>query len=144
MKTRTIAITSILVVGALGAILLNMDYSNIDNPKPGEVSGQERLLSPQAFAEVLATDQDRTLVDVRTPAEYAAGHIAGASNIDFYEADFLEQFQSFDQDQPLAIYCRSGSRSGQALQALQAAGFSDVVDLSGGIMAWENAGGEVE
>ena len=144
MKTNAIVAAVMLAVGVLGVMVIRMNSVTPPSSPNNERGTIQSSLTPQAFAEVLITDQDRTLVDVRTPAEYAAGHIAGASNIDFYEADFLEQFQDFDQDQPLAIYCRSGGRSGQALQALQAAGFSDVVDLSGGIMAWENAGQEVE
>ena len=75
------------------------------------------------------------LIDVRTPEEYADGHIEGAKNFDFYAEDFLFQFQEFDKEQPLYIYCRSGNRSGKASKKLSEMGFR-VIDLEGGYVAW--------
>lgn len=138
MKNSPVLIFVFLGILLVGGILFVMNQKTPDTEQPGAT------IAVADFAAVLASEPSRTLVDVRTPAEYAAGHIAGATNIDFYEADFQEQFASFDRSQPLAIYCRSGGRSGQALAVLQGMGFVDVIDLDGGIMAWENAGGEVE
>ena len=75
----------------------------------------------------------RTVVDVRTPAEYAAGHIAGAQNIDVQAADFGARIAALDKKAPYLVYCRSGSRSGIAAATMAAAGFTDIVD--GGAMA---------
>ena len=75
----------------------------------------------------------RTVIDVRTPAEYAAGHIAGARNIDVEAADFGSKIASLDKKAPYLVYCHSGRRSGIAAGQMAAAGFTDIVD--GGAMA---------
>jgi phage shock protein E len=75
----------------------------------------------------------RTVVDVRTPAEYAAGHIAGARNIDVEASDFASQIAKLDKKAPYLVYCRSGRRSAIAASQMASAGFTDIVD--GGAMA---------
>jgi rhodanese-related sulfurtransferase len=73
------------------------------------------------------------VIDVRTPAEYAAGHIAGAQNIDVEAADFGTKIAALDKKAPYLVYCHSGRRSGIASTQMAAAGFTDIVD--GGAMA---------
>ena len=75
----------------------------------------------------------RTVIDVRTPAEYAAGHIAGARNIDVEGADFASAIAALDKGAAYLVYCHSGRRSAMAAEQLAAAGFTDIVD--GGAMA---------
>ena len=65
------------------------------------------------------------LLDVRTPEEFAAGHLAGAENIDFYAADFADQIDALDQGEQYVVYCRSGNRSGQATALMAADGIRD-------------------
>ena len=80
------------------------------------------------------------LVDVRTEAEVAEGMIARAKHIDFYGPNFLSEMEALGKNKPLYIYCRSGGRSGQALDMLKAAGFTRVHHLEGGFMAWKASG----
>jgi phage shock protein E len=75
----------------------------------------------------------RVVVDVRTPSEYAAGHIAGARNIDVEAGDFAANISSLDKKASYLVYCRSGRRSALAADQMAAAGFTDIVD--GGAMA---------
>ena len=75
----------------------------------------------------------RVVIDVRTPAEYAAGHIAGAQNIDVEAADFAAKIASLDKKASYLVYCRSGRRSAIAADTMAKAGFTDIVD--GGAMA---------
>ncbi len=81
------------------------------------------------------------VLDVRTPAEYASGHLPQATNIDIEGADFANKIAELDKNATYAVYCHSGSRSGSALDQMTAAGFSHVYDLAGGIGAWQNMGG---
>ena len=84
------------------------------------------------------------VVDVRTPGEYSEGHLGGAVNIDWLAGGFGERAaKELDKSKPVAIYCRSGKRGGQAAQKLAEEGY-EVVNLEGGIMAWESAGKAVE
>ena len=84
------------------------------------------------------------LVDVRTPAEYATGHIPNAQNIDFLDAEFEMNIQSLDKSKPVIIYCQRGSRSAKCASKLIANGFVKVYDLDGGFAQWEYSGLEVE
>ena len=80
------------------------------------------------------------LIDVRTPGEYAAGHIPGNTNLDWTSPAHEELFATLDPSRPVLLYCRSGGRSGQAMEYLKGKGFKDVRHLQGGILAWERAG----
>lgn len=99
-------------------------------------------LAPAEFA-AAAKLPDTVLLDVRTPAEFASGHLPGAVNVDIKSADFGQQIMALDQAKSYAVYCRSGNRSKAAVTAMQQAGFTKLFDLSGGITAWQSAGGEV-
>ena len=88
------------------------------------------------FAEVM-TRNDVLLIDVRTPNEYAEGHLAGAENIDVKAADFAERIK--DIKGTVAVYCRSGKRSLMAAEQLVKRGCT-VYNLDGGILAWQKAG----
>jgi len=81
------------------------------------------------------------LLDVRTPAEYAGGHLPAAQNIDIEGADFGARIAALDKTATYAVYCHSGNRSGTALEQMGAAGFTHIYDLAGGIGAWQDMGG---
>jgi len=81
-----------------------------------------------------------TVIDVRTPEEFADGHLDGATLIDFYDADFAEQIAELPADQEYLVYCRSGNRSGQAVQIMEGLGFDQVYDLDGGVVDYAAQG----
>lgn len=84
--------------------------------------------------------QGALLIDVRTPGEFVQGHAPGATLIP------LDQLQQRlgelrgAHDQPIALICRSGNRSGQAQVILEKAGFTKAVNVEGGMIAWARAG----
>lgn len=80
------------------------------------------------------------LVDVRTPGEFAKGHIAGSINNDWLEDGFLQRAGSLDKSRPVLLYCAAGGRSEEALAAMKEAGFTDVVDLREGFNGWKREG----
>lgn len=82
------------------------------------------------------------LLDVRTPAEYAAGHLDGADNLDVMAPDFAARIDTLDREQTYYLYCRSGSRSGQAARRMKEMGFEDVHNV-GGFEALAAAGAPV-
>jgi len=86
------------------------------------------------------TEPDVIILDVRTPEEFASGHIEGALNIDFNGGDFANEITRLNPSENYAIYCRSGSRSGQAASIMHKAGFHDVSNLNGGVIDWTDAG----
>lgn len=72
-----------------------------------------------------------TVVDVRTPAEYAAGHLDGAVNLDVSAAGFETELEALDPTADYVIYCRSGNRSSRAVALMEQAGFTSVRDAGG-------------
>lgn len=79
-------------------------------------------------------------LDVRTPGEYAEGHLQGAQLIDFQSGNFENEIATLDKNATYAVYCRSGNRSGQAVKVMQEAGFTNVFNMNGGVIDWANAG----
>jgi rhodanese-related sulfurtransferase len=81
------------------------------------------------------------LIDVRVGHEWEAGHIAGAAHLPLEELP--ERAAELDRERPVILYCRGGTRSTMATEALTAAGF-DAVKLSEGIVGWDEAGLELD
>ncbi len=98
------------------------------------------VLPPKEFAQKFGAEPKPQLIDVRTPDEFAAGHIEGAANIDWYAPDFEKQAAQLDKRKPVYVYCKVGGRSGQAAQKLTHMGYT-VFDLQGGFMKWEAVNG---
>lgn len=102
--------------------------------KPQE-NDKIKILNATEYKTAIASDVQ--LVDVRTPQEYADGFIKDAKNINIYDADFDTKIQKLDKTKPVYVYCKSGGRSQQAAQKMTELGFTEVIDLQGGYMAWE-------
>ena len=92
----------------------------------------------------LINREDALVVDVRDPGEYAAGHILGAKNVPLARIDERAADLGKRKDRPLILYCDTANRSGKAISALKKQGFTRVVNLSGGLGAWQQAGLPVE
>ncbi len=100
-----------------------------------------RLANPADAAELLTAEaEELVLIDVRTPEEFDEAHLDGALLIDFYSDDFVDTLAELDRNQRYVIYCRSGNRSGQTRDIMADLGFTDVVDIDGGIVAWQSEG----
>ncbi len=100
-----------------------------------------RLVSAEDAAGIIASPpEDLVILDVRTPEEFAEGHIEGAIMLDFYRDDFADELAKLDPSVPYVLYCRSGNRSGQTISLMEGLGFADVADVDGGIGGWLGAG----
>lgn len=99
--------------------------------------GQNRFrsLDVERFARVIEREEVQ-LVDVRTPEEYAEGHIEGAVNMDVKGDAFDAQLSTLDPKRPVALYCRGGRRSKVAAERAAKAGFK-VFELDKGYLSWE-------
>jgi rhodanese-related sulfurtransferase len=98
-----------------------------------------KTVNVEEFAEKMA-QQDVRFIDVRTPKEYAEGHLQGARNV-VWGDDFEKQWKAagIKKQFTVAVYCRGGRRSKAAAKELVKMGYK-VIDLDGGIMAWQKAG----
>ena len=118
-KLLVIVLTLIGLTGCMNA--QNKNYVNMD---------------VENFSHYLSNDSVQ-LVDVRTPEEFAEGHIAGSININVFDSDFIDEAEkALDKSKPVAVYCRSGKRSADAARELTENGFN-VTNLEGGILAWK-------
>lgn len=100
-------------------------------------------LSPSQFKTMLDEHQvaaDVVLLDIRTPKEFADGHIQGAVMIDYYASDFVDRLKTLDLQKTYLIYCRSGNRTGRSLAIFEKLGFSRVYHLETGIIGWAQKG----
>ncbi len=117
-----------------------------DQAAKAEMSDNATAASP--VTEVSARDADQLLssepalvvLDVRTPAEFAEGHIDGAINVDFNADDFAENLAKLDGSQRYLLHCKSGARSSGALEMMEEQGFESVLHMSDGFDAWQAAG----
>jgi rhodanese-related sulfurtransferase len=87
-----------------------------------------------------AGSPDLTILDVRTPGEFAQGHLPGAVNLDLNGSEFSDGLAALDKGATYFVYCQTSNRSGTATQMMADAGFDDVYDLQGGIVAWAQQG----
>ena len=87
--------------------------------------------SSNEYAQVQqALNDGAALLDVRTPAEYDEGHIAGAELFPLQQIE-AGTLPDVEKDQTIYVYCRSGNRSAEATRLLTQAGYTDIVDLGG-------------
>jgi phage shock protein E len=82
----------------------------------------------EATTDLASEAEGRVLLDVRTPAEVAEGHLAGAVLIDLQGPDFRAAVAELPRDEPYFVYCRTGNRSGQAIEIMRELGFTDLVN----------------
>lgn len=101
-------------------------------------------LNPTDFQKQLGQyDSNVLLLDVRTPEEFEGGHIQNAINLDYNNSNFESQISKLDKSKKVFVYCLSGGRSSSAVSSLELKGFTNIVELEGGMMAWRNEGFEV-
>jgi rhodanese-related sulfurtransferase len=104
----------------------------------GSRASADGAISPTEAASWIKEKKDLQLIDVRTPSEYADGHLAKAKLIPLQELE--SRFGEIDKSKPILLYCRSGHRSGNALKVLLGKGYAQAKHMEGGINAWQAAG----
>lgn len=95
-------------------------------------TGTDGQVSIAQFNQLLKTKPSAQLVDVRTPKEFANGHLEGAINIDYKNANFSTAIEQLDKSKPVFVYCQAGGRSGKAYKRMKAMGFKEVYDMKEG------------
>jgi len=147
MKTKLLPL---IVIVTLAGGCSRMEPANVLPPpataQPASVatssSPEPTAWTREQFLEKREKDSDTGLVvlDVRTPEEYAAGHVPRAINISHDAlASRLPELEDA-KDLPVVVYCRSGRRSALALDVLRDAGFTNLIHLQGDMLGWQEAG----
>ncbi len=98
------------------------------------------MLAPHDVRQAMMSRPQLAVLDVRTPEEFAAGHIAGATNLDYKSEDFAAQVAALPKDKDYVVYCRTGHRSSLAQEAMRTMGFRHVANMARGITAWRDGG----
>ena len=123
------------------AIIQTMQLTNIY--KPGDFSPVFMDIHPDEARQMLE-QEDISVLDVRTPPEFAEDRLKGAINIDMYSPDFKEQLKKLDKGRKWLVYCRTASRSAYVVKLMEELGFTHIFHMLGGILEWEMLGFAVD
>lgn len=135
MKIRTTWLAAIVAVALAGPGLA---------AEPAAAGNAPLISQADLLARVGNRDSSVVVLDVRTPAEFAAGHVPGARNIPHDQlAARLGELATL-RDKPVVLYCRSGRRTLLAEDTLRTAGFTQLLHLEGDWLAWEAAQRPIE
>lgn len=137
MKTFVTFLVALSLLSACGK-----SPSESGSPKTTQATGSIEQVDAGQFKK-LTESPNALILDVRTAAEVAEGHLPNAVNIDIYGSDFMAKVQELPKDREILVYCTVGARSQQAADILSKQGFAKVYNLDGGIVAWQRNGFEV-
>jgi len=142
LKSLLMLVLSVLLVA--GVVLTGgCAPSEIETPAQPTPTQIIENITPQEAFTLIQNNQnnpDFVILDVRTAEEVADGHIENAINIDYYSETFRDALDNLDKNKTYLIYCRSGSRSRNALNVMVELNFREVYNMSGGIIDWKAAG----
>ena len=122
----------IIATMALLALLLTAGSTR---PAAAQVR-QVNALEAKAVIDQNSGRSDFVILDLRTPKEFAGGHIAGAVLLDYRSPGFQEGMRQLDTSKHYLIYCRTGNRSSRALKLFRSMGFESIYHLKDGIVDW--------
>ncbi len=134
---RTIAL---IVAGlALSFGVTTLRAAEEEKPAGGEV---EKITIEQ-FEEKRKA-KDVVVLDVRTPEEFKAGHVPGATNLNYRDEKFADKVAKLDKDKTYLVYCATGRRSTGATAKMKEVGFGELYNFTGSMAEWNKAGKPVE
>jgi|SRR5690554_183053 len=123
-------------------IALVMTFSLV-SCKDKSVSEEVTVISVEEVRNAMGNGEFQ-LIDVRTVEEFNEGHLKGAKNVCVTDDDFKEKVAKLDRNEPVYLYCRSGRRSARAGEILREMGFTEIYDMDGGILKWNEEDFELE
>ncbi len=133
----SIAIGAVLITACAGSSVVGFSDPPVGGIPPyGEIDPQQAVDVIQR----LSGDPRFVLLDIRTPAEVATGHLPGVANLDFRNEAFRDELDVLDREATYLIYCRTANRTGQAFALMKEMGFGRVYDMQGGIRLWTELG----
>lgn len=120
---------------------MHMEDKSCKTPRWLLLKAQLNNLSPEAFHQKLQTVDNPIILDVRTPQEFAVGHIENAINISYLAEDFWDRIETICPSKYIFVYCRSGRRSIRTCTLMRNGGFDNarIFNLEGGYPLWKEA-----
>ena len=140
MRKTALQLTLVIVLALAAGVLSACQSGGTSGNAGGSATQAVRTISGEEALELMKSETDYVIVDVRTESEFAEKHIPGALNIPLDTISGSEVAQLPNKDQLIMLYCRSGNRSAQAAGIMVGMGYTNLVDF-GGIKSWP---GEVE
>ena len=127
-------LNNLLLFAALLGVLVMLIKAELDHQ-----ANKGLLVSASAAIRLINNNDDILIIDIRTEADYKAGHIRGAKNAPL--KDFASAVEKFSEhkDKSVLIYCNSGNTTTRAIKLLKKAGYEKINNLEGGIAAWKEA-----
>lgn len=135
-KLMALLLSALLVIGV--ALMGGCAGGEIETP----TQIIENVTPQEAFALIQdnQNNPDFVILDVRTPQEFAEERIENAVNLDYYSETFQVELNQRDKNQTYLVYCRSGGRSGDALDIMAELNFREAYNMLDGINGWKAAG----
>ena len=99
-----------------------------------------KIIDPVSFTKEIENTTNAQILDVRTAEEFAVEHLQKAENVNWLSNDFTTNIAKYDKSQPVFVYCKSGRRSHQAAEKLAELGFTNIIEMEGGIINWAAEG----
>ena len=115
------------VVAALG-VAVALVAAGCSDDEPTTTAAPAAAEEGTQGADIVEAVAERTVIDVRTPEEFDAGHVEGALNLDVQDPGFDAAVSELPMDGSYVVYCRSGNRSAAAAARMADLGFTDVLD----------------
>jgi rhodanese-related sulfurtransferase len=127
-------VNNLMLFAALFVVLLLLIKAELDH-----MVNKGLLVSPASAIRLINNNDDALIIDIRAVAEYKNGHIKGAKNVPLSQlTSKIEGFADY-RNKPVLLYCNSGNTTSKAIRLLKKAGFENINNLEGGIMAWREA-----
>jgi len=122
---------------ASNVVMLLLTLTMVTTAAAGSAVKNMTVGKAQTLMTERAGKADFAILDVRTPEEFAEGHIAGAVNLDVQSRDFEKKLRALDREKSYLVYCRTGNRSRTATVAMEALGFRSIFHMNEGIVKWK-------
>ena len=137
MKTKL----SLIAFAALLSLPLRADDAKPATPAEAKKLATVENVSPDQAEKLMAGSPRLIVIDVRTPDEFAEGHIAGAKNADLLGDDFEKMIAALPTDRPVIVHCAAGNRSAKAVAKIAALKLPvQIFHLKSGFNGWKAAG----
>lgn len=127
------------ILCALLLAVLTLASASAQDTKPTAPAAVTKNVDVAKFEQLLS-GTNVVILDVRTPAEYAEGHLTNSVLLDYRSPDFAAQVAKLDKSKQYLVHCAGGGRSARACSKLESLGFTNLVNLEGGLGAWKEAG----
>ena len=135
----------LIILTLVSIILTHAPSARAEDEGGGAQSGQKAVKEievdeARAIIEEGKGSPGFVILDVRTAGEYSDGHIEGSTNIDVRSESFKDKLGKLDKSKTYLVYCLAGKRSDVAVKTMEVMGFTDIYDMPGGILGWQEAG----